>query len=403
LNDNLIAGNTANAGGPDASGNLKGNNNFIQNTTGWSIVGTFNLSFGDPMLDPAGLQNNGGMTDTIAILTGSAAIDAGNNLDPSHDQRGYGRSGASDIGAFEFGGSLPTPTPTPSPTPTATATPTPTATPSPTPTPGQALNISTRLRVLTGAKVLIGGFFISGTDAKTVIIRARGPSLATSEGPVPGRMSNPTLELHDGNPPQPIIASNDDWKLTGDGASQQAEIEASGFAPSEDSESAILVTLQPGPYTAILRGKDDEEGIGLVEVYDLSSGSSSRLGNISTRGFVDAGDNVMIGGFFVGPENGTSAKLVIRAIGPSLSGQGVEGAMEDPTVTLYNLQGTVIGENDNWSEDAGAGEIEADHLQPGDSRESATLQTLPPGGYTAIVRGAGGTTGVALVEVYALQ
>jgi hypothetical protein len=255
------------------------------------------------------------------------------------------------------------------------------------------------MHVLSDFKVMIGGFFITGTDPKTVIIRARGPSLG-NEGVQGELLNDPTLELHQG---ATVIASNDDWKVRPDGTSQQADIEVTGIPPSDDREAALIVTLDPGPYTAIVAGKDGTTGIGLVEVYDLSSGANSKLANISTRGFVETGSNVIIGGFIIRPLDGASVKLVIRAIGPSLGNQGVEGALQDPTLELRDVNGGLLANDDNWQDDAGAAEIEANGLAPQDGRESATLQMLAPGSYTAIVRGKDDTTGVGLVEIYALN
>jgi hypothetical protein len=255
------------------------------------------------------------------------------------------------------------------------------------------------MRVLTDFKVMIGGFFITGSEPKTLMIRARGPSLG-AEGVQGELLNDPTLELHQG---ATVVASNDDWKVQPDGSSQQAQIEATGIPPSDDREAALMVTLDPGPYTAIVAGKDGTTGIGLVEVYDLSAQSKSKLANISTRGFVDTGDNVIIGGFIIRPLDGTSVKLVIRGIGPSLTGQGVEGALDDPILELRDVNGGLLTSNDNWADDPGAAEIQANGLAPTEAKESATLQTLAPGSYTAIVRGVNDTTGVGLVEVYALD
>jgi len=256
---------------------------------------------------------------------------------------------------------------------------------------GQLLNISTRMQVLTGDNVLIGGFILSGSDAKKVIVRGIGPSL-TSFG-VAGALQDPFLELHDIN--GAIIATNDNWRDT-----QESEIEATGLAPTDDRESAIVMTLaSDSNYTAILRGTNDTTGVGLVEVYDLDQTANSKLANISTRGFVDTGDNVMIGGFISG--NGV-AKVIVRAIGPSLTSFGVPGALQDPTLELHDGTGAIIATNDNWR-DTQESEIEATGLAPTDDRESAIVATITPGNYTAIVRGTNDTTGVALVEVYNIQ
>lgn len=255
------------------------------------------------------------------------------------------------------------------------------------PTPGKLLNISTRLRVLTEDNVLIGGFIITGTEPKTVIARAIGPALGNFG--IANPLADPTLELN-GNG---LVVSNDNWRDT-----QETEIAASGLAPSEDLESAIIATLDPGAYTAIVRGVGGVTGVGLVETYDLDAAAGS-LANISTRGFVETGDNVLIGGFIVG---GGEASVLVRAIGPSLTAFGVPGALQDPTLELHDGSGTALMTNDDWKETQQA-EIEAQGLAPGDDRESAILALLPPGGYTAIVRGASDTTGVGLVEVYHLE
>ena len=262
-------------------------------------------------------------------------------------------------------------------------------------TSGQLLNISTRADVLTADDVEIAGFIITGTDPKQVIIRGLGPSLASANPPVAGSLADPTLELHDHN--GALIVSNDDWK-----SDQQTEIENTGLAPTDDLESAILRTLPPQAYTAIMRGKNDGTGVGLIEVYDLSPNSNSTLANISTRGFVGTDDNVLIGGVVVGNGGGGSVKAVVRAIGPSLSSFGVSGPLADPTLELHDTNGTLLISNDNWK-DTQQSEIEATGLQPGSDLESAIVTFLPPGSTTAIVRGKNNTTGVALVEVYRVQ
>ena len=214
--------------------------------------------------------------------------------------------------------------------------------PTPTPSPsGNLLNIATRLKVLTGDNVLIGGFIITGTDPKKVLILGIGPSLAQFFS---GSLSDPTLELYQGNT---LLQMNDNWKTD-----QQAEIEATGIPPSNDLESAIVRTLDPGSYTAILRGKGDATGIGVVQAYDLNQAANSKFGNIATRGFVDSGDNAMIGGFIIGPASGGSTAVVVRAIGPSLTNFGVSGALPDPTVELHDGNGATIAFNDNWADDA---------------------------------------------------
>jgi WD40 repeat protein len=269
--------------------------------------------------------------------------------------------------------------------------------------PSQLLNISTRMRVLTGEEVLIAGFIITGSDQKKVIIRGIGPSL----NGVGVTLADPTLELHQGNT---TLATNDNWKINDQtGQSQEADIRATTIPPTNDLESALVATLNPGAYTAILAGKNGGTGVGLVEVYDLAQAANSKLANISTRGFVDTGNNVMIGGLIVGGgSGGGTAKVIVRALGPSLTGSGIAGALGDPTLELHDGSGTTLATNDNWKINDQTGqsqqaEIEATTIPPTNDLESALVAILAPGNYTAIVRGAGDTTGVGLVEVYNLQ
>ncbi|MFN2509289.1 MAG: spondin domain-containing protein [Chthoniobacterales bacterium] len=248
-------------------------------------------------------------------------------------------------------------------------------------------NISTRLPVGTGENVGIGGFIVSGPSPKKVIIRAIGPTL-----PVPGALADPVLELHK---PDGSVLSNDDWRKT-----QQDEIIASGIPPANNLESAIVATLDAGAYTEIVRGKDGGTGIGLVEVYDLDPTADSKLANISTRGFVGAGENVMIGGTIV--VGSSPATTLVRAIGASLTKASIVDALPDPILELHDGQGTLIASNDNWK-DSQQADITPTSLTPSDDRESAILRSLAPGAYTAIVRGKNGLTGIALVEAYQLQ
>ena len=269
-------------------------------------------------------------------------------------------------------------------------------------------NISTRAFVQTGDNVVIGGFIIQGAEEKRVVIRAIGPEL-TQYG-VPDALANPTLELHDGT--GALIASNNDWVATIIGgiitSDQVAAIRASGYAPGDPRESAMIVNLPPGNYTAIVRGVANTTGVALAEVYDLSPAPNSLLGNISTRSFVQTGDNVMIGGVIV---QGTQPKrVIVRAIGPELTQYGVPNPLADPTLELHDSTGALIASNDNWQHTIIGGIITTDQVRdilnsghaPTDPRESAIIATLPPGNYTAIVRGVNETTGVGLVEVYDL-
>jgi hypothetical protein len=243
--------------------------------------------------------------------------------------------------------------------------------------------------VQTGSEVLIGGFVITGSNAKTVVIRAIGPSL--SGFGVPGALADPILDLFDAN--QNLIQENDNWRQ-----GQEADIMSTGLAPSDDRESAVILTLEPSAYTVVVSSSTGGNGIGLIEVFDVDPAVGSILANISSRGFVGTGDNVLIGGFIIAPVN-TSANVIVRAIGPSLSGSNVAGALQDPTLTLHNGNGTVIAANDNWR-DSQEALIESNNLAPTDNRESAIFASLSAGNYTAIVRGRNDTTGVALVEVY---
>jgi hypothetical protein len=256
------------------------------------------------------------------------------------------------------------------------------------------LNISTRLRVETGDDALIGGFIITGNASKKVIIRALGPSL-TQFG-LTDLLANPVLELR--GPNGSLLMSNDNWK-----DDQRTDIENSGVPPTNDLESAIIATLLPANYTAIVRGKENTTGVGVVEVYDLNQTVDARLANISTRGLVRTGNNVMIGGFIAGGGN-NSLKVILRAIGPSLSQQGVANPLADPTLQLFDGNGTLQASNDNWEDDpAQAAEIIAAGVPPQNELESALVATLPPGPSTGIVAGKEGAIGVALVEIYHLR
>ena len=270
-------------------------------------------------------------------------------------------------------------------------------------------NISSRALVQTGDNVIIGGFIVQGTAAKRVIIRAIGPEL-TNYG-VPNALVNPRLELHDGT--GALIASNDNWQHTIIGgiitADQVRDIMATRLAPRDPMESAIVANLPAGNYTAIVRGVNNTTGVALVEAYDLSPETDSFLGNISTRSFVQTGDNVMIGGFIVAATE--SKRVIVRAIGPELTGYGIPNALANPRLELYDANGALIASNDNWRTTIIGGIITSDQTQairnsgyaPGDGREAAIVADLPPGNYTTIVRGVNNTTGVALVEVYDLD
>ena len=379
IRSTISAGNTGSGAGLDVDGSFS--------SGGYNLIGTADHSSGFTTADQTGsdaaplnamlgfLQNNGGFTDTVALLTGSPAIDKGNSFGLATDQRGLaifddlsnpnaaGGDGR-DVGAFELkGGETP---------PTILA------------------NIATRLLVGTGDNVLIGGFIISGTQPKKVIVRAIGPSV-----PLAGVLADPILELH--GPPPFVTITNDNWRT-----SQEAAIMATGVAPTNDLESAIVATLPSNNagYTAIVRGVNNGTGIGLVEAYDLDSTVDSKLANISTRGLVQTGDNVLIAGTIVLGQ--TTQKVIVRALGPSLN---VPGELADPTLELHDGNGTLIDANDNWVDSPNKQAIIDSTIPPTNNLESAIVYTFSSSGahYTAIVRGVNNSTGVAVVEVYALN
>jgi len=323
----------------------------------------------DPLLGP--LQDNGGPTFTHQLLLDSPAIDKGHSSGSTTDQRGFIRpvdlfkipnapgGDGSDIGAFESAGNA------------------------------TLANISTRVQTGSGNDSMIGGFIITGTETKTVIVRGIGPSLS-----IPGALADPIIEVHGSS--GELLATNDNWR----DADTAAEILASGLAPTNDLESALWGIINPGNYTVIVRGTNNSTGIGLFEVYDLDQTVSSRLGNISTRGFVGTNDDVMVGGTIILGNH--PARVLLRAIGPTLTAFGVPDALQDPVLELHDGDGTLLFFNDNWRADQEA-EIIATGIPPTNDQESAILQELAPGNYTAIVRGANNTTGIAVVEAYELN
>lgn len=265
------------------------------------------------------------------------------------------------------------------------------------PVASRMLNISTRLRVETGENALIGGFIVTGSESRRVIVRAIGPSLTASG--VTGALADPTLELFGPDPSVPPVATNDNWR-----DSQAQEIQETGIPPASDAESAIVATLSPAAYTAVVRGKNNMTGVGLVEVYDLGQTQAARLANISTRGRIGSESaNFLIGGIIAGGGS-SGVRLVIRAIGPSLSKSGVSDPLQDPTITLFDANGVATATNDNWRDDPAQAQAIADAgLALTDDRESGMLVTIPPASGTAIVRGKNGMTGVSLLEIYHLQ
>ena len=244
--------------------------------------------------------------------------------------------------------------------------------------------------VQTGDNVGIGGFIITGNTPKNVLIRGIGPSLAGSG--VLNVLADPMLELH--GPGTFATLTNNDWKQT-----QWVEIQATGVPPTSDLESAIMATLSPGAYTAIVRGNGNTSGVALVEVYDLNQTVNSRLANLSTRAFVSTSDNIVIAGFMLGGTNGE--RIVVRGIGPSLTAAGIPNAMADPVLELRDNNGTLLIANNDWQDNpASAAELIAAGLAPANNLEAAVATTLPPGSYTALLAGQDNGTGIGVVEVY---
>ena len=242
--------------------------------------------------------------------------------------------------------------------------------------------------------MLIGGFIITGNAPKNVAVRGIGPSLAAFG--ISDALADPTLELRAAN--GALIVGNDDWQ---DNPAQAAQLTALGLALQDPNESGIVATLQPGAsYTAILAGKNGGTGVGLVEVYDTNQAADSQLANISTRGFVQTGNNVMIGGFILGGSNQNTG-VVVRGIGPSLAQFGLSPVLTDPTLELHDGNGALLISNDDWQDDpVQAAQLSARGLAPQDPKESGIFASLPPGAFTAILAGKNGGTGIGLVEIY---
>ena len=288
----------------------------------------------------------------------------------------------------------PTPAVSATPSPGATSSPTPMVTPTPTP-PVKALNISTRMRVGTGTNVLIGGFIVTGTASKNVAIRGVGPSLA--QFGIPGVLADPTLQLRDNS--GALVMANDNWQ---DDPVQAAQLTALDLALQDPNESGIVASLSPSAYTAILAGTNGGTGIGLMEIYDTNPGADSQLANISTRGLVLNGSNVMIGGFILG--GSTTTQIAVRGIGPSLAQIGLSPVLADPTLELRDSNGALLISNDNWQDDPiSAFQLFSRGLALPNPNESGIYASLPPGAFTAILAGRDGGTGIGLVEIYNLR
>ncbi|MFN2475943.1 MAG: hypothetical protein ABR526_06340 [Chthoniobacterales bacterium] len=268
--------------------------------------------------------------------------------------------------------------------------------PTPAPTSPSLLNVATRAQIGTGDNVLIAGVIVQGSGTKKIMLRAIGPSLS-SQG-VSGALRDPFLELHDRN--GVLIGMNDNWRVSQPGgvvtSDQAAEIQATNLAPSDDAESALIATLVPDVYTSVVGGVNGATGIGVAEVYDIDQNAPAHLANLSSRGVVRRGDDVLIGGFIVANQ---PTKVVLRAIGPSLTNQGVPGALADPTLELHDVNGVLIAANDNWRSDQET-ELRQSGLAPTNELEAAMVKTLAPGNYTAIVSGHDAASGIALVEIY---
>jgi arylsulfate sulfotransferase len=257
----------------------------------------------------------------------------------------------------------------------------------------QALNLSTRGLVGTGDNVLIGGFIITGTDPKTLVLRALGPSLGGFG--LSSVLADPMLSVY--NSSGTLVATNDNWQSD----PNHFIVESNGLAPADQLDSAVARSLAPGAYTVVVTGKDPTPGIGLVEVYDIEPLSNSTLGNMSTRGSVGTLDNVLISGFVVGDVG--SSTVVVRALGPSLASHGVSGVLSDPTLEIYDSTGSLIASNDNWLDNINWIDVRKNALSPISTSESALVLHLPAGAYTAVVRGANDGTGIGLAEVYTLH
>jgi hypothetical protein len=240
---------------------------------------------------------------------------------------------------------------------------------------------------------MIAGFIITGNSNKAVVLRGMGPSLAAFG--LGGLLLDPFLELH--GPDSSLITSNDNWTDT-----QRSQIEGTVFQPSDNRESVILATVAPATYTAILTGKGNTTGVGLIEVYDNNKAVDSQLANISTRGLVQGGNNVMIGGFILGGSSNT--RIAIRGRGPSLSQFGLKNVLADPTLELRDANGTTLVANDNWTDDpVSAGLLTANGLALSDPKESGIFTPLPAGQFTAILAGKNGGVGIGLVEIYNIK
>jgi hypothetical protein len=247
--------------------------------------------------------------------------------------------------------------------------------------------------VENGDNVMIGGFIVTGGAPKNVALRGLGPSLSGLG--INDPLADPTLELRAAN--GTLLFQNDNWQ---DDPAQAAQLTALGLAPQHPNESGLVATLQPGGYTAVLAGKNGGTGVGLVEIYDTNQSAGSQLANISTRGFVQTGDNVMIGGFILGG-GAASTAIAVRGIGPSLAQAGLSNVLADPILELRDSNGALLISNDNWQDDqTSAAQLSAHGLAPQDPLESGIFALLPPGAFTSILAGKNSGAGLGLVEIY---
>lgn len=322
-----------------------------------------------------------------APLRGQSAIET---FDPNAHKDVYAVAGQQD-GKILIGNSFTTLSPPPTPTP-----PCPTGTAcggTPTPAPVQAVNFSTRMRVQNGSGVGIGGFIVTGTVPKHILLRAIGPSLI--QAGVPGALADPVVAIH--GPGGFIPITNDNWR---EDPAQEAAIIASGIPPGNDLESAIDANLNPGAYTAVVTGKNGTSGGALIEVYDINQDDDSKLANLSTRAFVGTSDNLVIAGFILAGGGGDTG-IAIRGLGPSLAAAGVPDALANPTLELRDGNGELRASNNDWQDNPiQAAELMAAGLAPTNQLESGIALVLPPGLYTALLAGQDNGTGIGLVEVY---
>ncbi len=357
-------------------------------------AGKLPIQSGTVLAGLRGQASGGGMSDTTR---GGTVFVVGGGADPTPTPSpSPSASPSPSVSPSPTVSPTPSPSASPSPSvsPSPTVTPTPSPSPSSTPLAGVLQNISARAIIQNNDNVDIGGFILRGNAPKRIVVRGIGPSLKVDNKPVAGALQDPLVEVHDSS--GAILFSNDNYK---DSPSAALVAEA-GLSPGDDRDAALEALLPAGFYTVVVRGVNGAQGIGLAEVYDIDPFSDSKVLNLAARALVSTGDNVLIGGLIL--RGGSSLQVLLRGIGPTLAQSRVPQPLQDPTLTLYDVNGTVLQQNDNWMDAPNRSEIEATTLAPKDSRESAILTNLAPGNYTGIVRGVNSTTGMGLVEVYNL-